>query len=192
MGQSEIEQAAVGAVLEANGHGTGHAPGTELEMLRPGELATLLGTHVIPVREWVRALAEQEAFEESDEEDAALGIVRQILMAKTSQEAFAAMNTLSVKDLLGDKPGAATNVFEFYGASPLKSTFEEGVSCFCVIRALDLSENTLVTMSCGSRAVQAFLIAHMVQGWMPVKARFVRRLKPTRNGYYPVNLEAGI
>lgn len=166
--------------------------GGELAVPTSAELATLLGAHIIPVRQWIAALVDAEQFEESDEEDASLSIVRAILLAETSEQVFGAMNVQSVKELLGDQPGAASNVFEIRGAIPLKSTFAEGPSAFSVIYARDLAETTDVTLSCGGRAVQAAIVAHLIHGWLPMKARFVRRRKPTRSGFYPINLEAGI
>lgn len=178
------------AAVAAEGHQA--PPGASLAVPTQDELVKLLGANVIPVREWVSALTEQEQFEESDAEDAALSIVRSILLASSPEEVFGAMNTLSVKDLLGPDPGARSQVYEIHGATPLRSTFEEGVSCFAVIRAYDLAERAPVTLSCGARAVQAAILAHMLHGWLPMRAVFTRRRKPTRNGYYPVNLESGI
>lgn len=168
------------------------APGRELAVLTPAEVTDLLGAHRLPVKAWLAALAEQEAFEETDAEDASLSILRAIMTAETPAAAFAAMQALSVKDLLGDEPGARTNVYELRGATPLASTFEDGPSCFAVIDAFDLAEQVPVTLTCGGRAVQAFCLAAEVRGWLPVKVVFTRRRKPTRKGYYPVNIEAGI
>lgn len=168
------------------------APGTAVALPTEAELVQMLGVHTIPVRQWAAALMEQDAYEEDDQEDAGLSIVRAILLASTSEEIFAAMNTLSVKELLGEDPGSRSQVFEIHSASPLKSTYEEGPSCFAVIRAYDLAEKRWVTMSCGARAVQAAILAHMIRGLLPMRAVFVKRRKPTRKGYYPVNLESGI
>lgn len=172
--------------------GTVYQPGTDLALPTPGELAEILGSRQLPMRQWVAALVEAEQFEEGDEEDASLGMVRSILLAASSDEVFAAMNVVSVKDLIGDQPGAQSNVFEIRGAQPLKSTFEEGASAFAIITAFDMAEQLPVTLSTGARSVQAAIIAHQVRGWMPFKARFTRKRKPTRSGYYPLNLERGI
>lgn len=167
-------------------------PGTALALPTEAELVQLLGAAVIPVPEWIAALTKQAEFEETDEEDAALSIVRAILLASTPQEVFGAMNTQSVDELLGKDPGARTQVFEIYGATPLKSTYEEGPSCFAVIRAYDLAEQVPVTLSCGGVAVQSAILAHMLHGWLPMRAFFTRRRKPTRRGFYPINLESGV
>jgi hypothetical protein len=156
------------------------------------QILDILGDSVLPIIPWAQALAERAEFEETDEEDPSLAVVKSILLAATSDEVFAAMNVLSVKDLVGEEPGGRTNVFEIHGATPLKSTYEEGASCFAVIRAFDLAEQTPVTLSCGGRAVQAAILAHIVHGWLPVRVVFTRRRKATRRGFYPLNMERGI
>ena len=192
MSQNPIEQATIAATREAATGAMAAAPGTELEVINPAELPALLGVTTIPIRAWIGALVEAEQFEEADEEDAQLSMVRAILLAETPAQMFASMTVLSVKDLLGDDPGARSNVFEIYGATPLKSTFAEGASCFAIIRARDLAEGVDVTLSCGARSVQAAIVGHMIHGWLPAKAVFTRKRKPTRSGFYPVNLESGI
>jgi hypothetical protein len=167
-------------------------PRTELAIPEPAELAQLLGARVLPVKKWIGALVEQERFEETDEEAAALSIVRAILLADTPESMFAAMNTQSVDDLLGKEPGARSNVFEIRSATPLASTFDEGPSVFAVISARDMAEGVDVTLSCGARAVQTAILAAQLRGWLPLKAAFERKRKPTRAGYYPINLVAGI
>lgn len=192
MSEQPIEEAARKAAKQPDPAPPAAAPGTGLAVMDRAEIDKLLGAHVIPVRDWVAALVEQEAFEESETEDASLSIVRAILTAASPEAAFAAMQCISVKDLLGDDPGARSNVFQINGARPLASTFEEGPSCFCVIDAIDLAERQAVTLSCGARAVQAFLVGAIINGWLPTRAVFTRRRKPTRRGFYPVNLEAGV
>lgn len=166
--------------------------GSQLATVTPQMLPALLGDQVIPMDRWLKALMETEAFEETDEEDASLSIVRAILLATSSEAVFASMNVQSVKELLGNDPGARSNVFEIRSATPMASTYEEGVSCFAVISAVDLAEQQEVTLSCGARAVQAAIAAHMIHGWVPFRAVFTRRRKPTRHGFYPINLESGI
>lgn len=192
MSDNPIEQRAAAAVGGRGLFTPASPPGTQLATIDSAELTALLGTHVIPVREWVAALMEAEQFEETDEEDAQLDMVRAILLAESPEQVFASMTVLSVKDLLGDDPGARSNVFEIHGATPLKSTYTEGPSAFAIIRARDLAQGLDVTLSCGARSVQAAIIAHMVHGWLPFKAVFTRKRKPTRRGFYPVNLESGI
>lgn len=156
------------------------------------ELDQILGSRQIPVKQWIAALVAEEQFEETDQEDRALGMIRSILLAESSEAVFAAMNVVSVKDLIGPDPGAQSNVFEIHGAQPLKSSYDEGPSAFALIHAYDLAEQVPVTLSTGARSVQAAVIAHMIRGWMPFKARFTRKKRPTEAGYYPLNLERGI
>lgn len=192
MSEQPIEEQARKAAKTAPPAPPAPPPGTALALPDRAEIDKLLGAHVIPVREWVAALVEQEAFEETDAEDAALSIVRAILTADSPEAVFGAMQCISVKDLLGDDPGARSSVYQINGARPLASTFEEGPSCFCVIDAINLAEREHVTLSCGARAVQAAILAHMIHGWLPMRAVFTRRRKPTRRGFYPVNLESGV
>lgn len=164
----------------------------ELAVPTADQILALLGDTVLPVIPWAQALAEQSEFEETDEEDPSLAVVKSIMLADSSDEVFAAMNVLSVKELVGEEPGGRSNVFTIQGATPLKSTYEEGASCFAVIRAFDKAEGVPVTLSCGGRAVQAALLAHIVRGWLPVDVVFTRRRKATRRGFYPLNMERGI
>jgi hypothetical protein len=170
-------------------------PGTDiaaLEIPTLAEVAQIVGAQPLDVRGWIAALAAGEQFEETDTEDAAASIVRAILTAGSVEEMFGAMSVTSVKEMLGDEPGAASNVFEIYQGKPLASTFDEGPSCFAVFKARDLAEGTPCTLSCGARAIQAAFLAALINGWLPLRGRFVRRRKPTRRGFYPINLEQGI
>lgn len=166
--------------------------GTALAIPTEAELDQILGSRQIPMKQWIAALVAEEQFEETDEEDRALGMLRAIMLAESSEAVFAAMNVVSVKDLLGPDPGASSNVFEISGAQPLRSSYDEGPSAFALIHAYDLAEGYPVTLSTGARSVQAAVIAHMIRGWMPFKAKFSRKRRPTEAGYYPLNLERGI
>lgn len=168
------------------------SPGTSLAIPQLAAVQAALGAHEIDVTAWARALAEQEQFTEADEEDRALSVLRAIVAAETPEAMFAAMDIRGVSDLLGPDPGARSNVYRIHSAKPVTSSFEEGLSCFAVITATDLAESTPVTLSCGGRAVQAALLALTARGWLPYDVKFTRRLKATANGFYPLNLEAGI
>jgi hypothetical protein len=181
------------AIASATRHQAASGPGTSLDLLPDrGELAQLLGATVIPVRQWAQALVNSQQFEEENEEEAGLSIVRAILLANTPEAMFAAMNVSSVDEMLGKDPGARSSVFEIYGATPLASTYDEGPSCFCVIQARDKAEGTAVTLSCGARSVQAAILGSMLHGWLPITAAFERKRKPTRRGFYPISLVQGI
>lgn len=164
------------------------------ELVKPtiAEIAEILGGRTLDMRAWLAALTEAERFEETDAEDASLSIVKAIVLAASSEQVYAAMDMKHAKDLCGEDPGGRSNVLRIHGAFPLESTFEDGPSCFSVISATDLAENTDLTFSCGARAVQAAIWAHMYQGWMPMTCSLVRRRKPTRNQFYPLNLESGV
>lgn len=166
--------------------------GAELAVPSRDEMAAIIGANPIDYRAWVRALITDEAMEETDTEEASLTLVRAILAAETSEAALGVTSVISVKELLGETPGARSNVYEITDVRPMASTFDEGPGSFVVISARDLAEGVDVTLSCGARAVQAVLMKHKYEAWLPLKAMFTRRLKPTRAGFYPINLEAGV
>jgi hypothetical protein len=167
-------------------------PGQQLAIPTPAELEHLLGVRTIPVRSWLAALVDMERFEETNQEEAALSIVKAILTAETSEQVFATMDMLTAEDLIGKDPGARSDVLTITNGFPLASTFEEGASAFAVISAINKAEQREFSFSCGARAVQAAVVAHMIRGWMPFDCVLTRRRKPTRAGFYPLNLERGL
>lgn len=191
MTETPIADAAQAATMPA---GTALAPrtATALEIPTLAEVQQILGIRRVDMRQWMMALAEQEQFEETDTEDNALSLLRGIFAAQSSEQVFDAMNMQGAKDLIGEEPGASTAVLEFHSAFPLASTYDEGPSCFGVFSTTQLADGKPVSFSCGARAVQGAMIMHMISGWVPFKAKLVRRRKPTRKGFYPLNLESGI
>lgn len=169
----------------------GESSTTDLAIPDLAEIQKILGASAIPYREWARSVARGEEFPTEAEEDPGFSIVAAILTARTSAEVFAAMDLKRTEDLLDSGPGARTNRMEISGATPLASTYEEGAGSFCVVKTRWLDGGEQFTFSIGARAVQAAIMAHMVNGWMPFTCVLVRRRTPTRAGYYPLNLEAG-
>lgn len=167
-------------------------PGTELAIPDRDQILAVLGTRQVDYTAWAKALITGDPLEEDATDDAGLSIVRAILLAETSGQALAAVNMVTTDELIGTEPGARSNVLEIYSARPLASTYEDGAGSFCVIDARDLAEGRDLTFSCGALAVQTVLLACQMNGWMPLKCRLTRRAKPTRRGYYPLNLEGGI
>lgn len=163
----------------------------ELAVPDLAEIQKILGAQAIPYREWAMAIARGEEFPTEAEEDPGFSIVAAILTAKTSAEVFAAMDLKRTEDILDSGPGARTKVMEISGATPLASTYEEGPGAFCVVKARWLDGGEQFTFSIGARAVQAAIMAHMANGWLPFTCILVRRRTQTRAGYYPLNLEAG-
>jgi hypothetical protein len=167
------------------------AANTDLAVPDLAEVQKILGAQAIPFKEWALAVAKGQEFPTEAEEDPGFSIVAAILTARTSAEVFAAMDLKRTEDILDNGPGARTPVMEISGAIPLASTFEEGPGAFSVVKARWLAEAENFTFSVGARAVQAAIMAHMINGWMPFTCVLVRRRTPTRAGYYPLNLEAG-
>jgi hypothetical protein len=167
------------------------APGTALEMPTQEQILDLLKPRSIPFLSWAAALMDQGDFAEEEAEASGLGIVASILTAATSEDVFAAMDMYGAERLIGTEPGGRSGLLEITGAIPLASTFDEGPSCFCIVSATVSETGERIQFSCGARAVQAAIMKHMSQGWLPFKAMLVRRRKPTRAGFYPINLERG-
>jgi hypothetical protein len=168
----------------------GAAPGTAVDTIDRAAVLALLKPHAIPFVTWAGALMEQATFEEEASDQAGLGIIASILTAATSAETFAAMDMYGADRLVGDEPGGRSPLLEITGAIPLESTFDEGPSCFAIFSAVVVETGESIQFSCGARAVQASVMKHMFEGWMPLRAFLVRRKKPTRKGFYPLNLEA--
>jgi hypothetical protein len=151
----------------------------------------LLEGRALPVLQWAAALMDRAEYEDDAASNPSLDIVAAILGAETSAEALAATSMRTVEDLIGTEPGAHSPVLRIYGAKPLASTYEQGPSCFAIIDAEAVASGERFKLTCGARAVQAAILAHVYRGWCPFDAVLTRRLKKTRAGFYPLNLEAG-
>lgn len=166
-------------------------PGTQLATVSAGEIEALLEARQLPIVAWAGALLNKAEYQEDRADDAGLEMVAAILGGQTSAEILAATNMRTVLDMLGDKPGAHSPLLEITGAHPMKSTFEDGPSCFAVISATEVASGEQFKFTCGGRAVQAAILAHVYRDLLPFRCILTRRLKPTRAGFYPLNLEAG-
>lgn len=165
--------------------------GAQLAPVSAGEIEQLLQARALPVLQWAQALLNKSEYEEDADTDPALEIVAAILGGTTSAEILAATNMKTAEDLIGTEPGGHSPLLEITDARPLKSTFTAGPSCFCVIGATIVATGEQFKFTCGARGVQAAILAHVYRDLMPFQAILVRRLKPTRAGFYPLNLEAG-
>lgn len=171
--------------------GTVTATSAAVAVIDDGTIEQLLEGRQLPVMQWAAALMERADYEEDAAANAGLDIIAAILGAQTSAEALAATTMRSVEELIGPDPGAHSPVLEITGATPLKSTFDDGPSCFAVISCTIVETGEQFKLTCGARAVQAAILAHVYRGWLPFRCILTRRLKPTRKGFYPLNLEAG-
>lgn len=167
------------------------APGTDLVAAFGARVAELLGQHTISLEQWVTALLTDAEFEAADPEEATLGILAQILTARTSEEALASLQLERAKDMCGGEPGGHSPLLEIRGARPMKSTFEEGATCFCIVDAVYVHNGEPVRFTTGAKAVQAAIIAHIGNGWLPFQAILEIRNQPTAKGFHPLNLVAG-
>lgn len=171
--------------------GTIVQPGTDL-VLSAAEIDSILKPHTVSMREWLIGITSEDEFPEADPEAMAMGMLAQILQAKTSEEALNAFTLDRAKKMCGDKPGGRSAVLEIRGARPLKSDYAEGSACYCIVDAIRCADGELARFTTGSRAVQTVIFKHIYEGWMPFKAMLEIRSEKTKKGFYPLNLVAGI
>jgi hypothetical protein len=165
--------------------------GTALAVTDEAQIAQLLEGRALPIVAWAGALLDRAEYEDDAASNPTLDIVAAILGAETSAEVLAATSMRTVEDLIGTEPGAHSPLLRIHGAKPLASTFEDGPSCFSVIDVEAVASGERFKLTCGARAVQAAILAHVYRGWLPFECILTRRLKATRRGFYPLNLEAG-
>jgi hypothetical protein len=169
---------------------TGH-PGGQLATVDDNAIAALFDQPALDIVGWARALAQNAAYDDDGDASPELDMVIAILSASSSAEAMAVTNVRTAEDLIGTEPGGHSPLLQITGARPLKSTFKEGPPCFCIVDATIKATGEAIKLSTGGRTVQAVILAHVNRGWLPFEAILTRRLKPTRAGFYPLNLEAG-
>lgn len=169
-----------------------HTPGKEIERLTQADIEALLAPRTISLKQWLTGVLSEDEFPEDDPDEMALGMLASVMAAESSEEALAVFQMDRAKEMCGNTPGGRSNVLEILGARPLSSSFDEGAACYVIIRARDLAEGHIVQFTTGSRAIQVLLIKHITMGWLPFKARLEIRSQPTRRGFHPINLIAGI
>lgn len=170
-------------------------PSTSTELVKPvtqAEIDAILAPHVIDMRTWLRGILTEEDFPESDPDAMALGMLAQILMAETSEQALSMFNLDRARDMCGNEPGGRSAVLEITGARALKSTYAEGAACYAIIAATRLDTGAKFQFTTGSKAVQMLVWKHMHMGWIPFRAMLEIRKEKTQRGFYPLNLVAGI
>jgi hypothetical protein len=183
-------------------------PGAEVAPARPGpgavvphranmpliqdpQLRDLLRPKSVTYEEWLRAVVDPDAEFPDDDEHDAVSVLVAILGAETSAAALAATNLQRAQDLCGDGPGAHSARLDIRGAQTLKSTYEEGAACYVIVDSVNMATGEEVRWTTGARAIQACILKHMYEGWMPFPAIITRKRTPTKKGFYPLNLEAG-
>jgi len=160
--------------------------------LTRAEVDALIAPFSIDLGTWIKALMSAEEFPEQDPESIALGMLAQVLLAETSEEALASMELDRAKLLCGDTPGGRSPALLITGARPMRSDYEEGATCYAIISAVKIAEGEKIQFTTGSKAVQTVIAKHLWEGWMPFKAALEIRRERTKRGYYPLNLVAGI
>jgi hypothetical protein len=171
--------------------GTVHPPGTSLALTQ-ADIDVILAPATISLKEWLIGITTEDDFPESDPEAMALGMLAQILQAKTSEEALTAFQVDRAKTMCGDTPGGKSAVLEIRGARPLRSDYAEGSACYVVVDAVRAVDGELARFTTGSKAVQMVILKHVWEGWMPFHAMLEIRSEKTKKGFYPLNLVQGI
>lgn len=166
-------------------------PAGQLARVSNDAIAALFDAPPLDIISWARALAENTGYDDDGDSSPELDMVVAILTAQSSEEAMAVTNVRTATDLCGTEPGGHSPLLVITGARPLKSTFKDGPPCFAIVDATIKATSERIKLSCGGRTVQAVILAHINRGWLPFECVLTRRLKATRAGYYPLNLEAG-
>lgn len=151
----------------------------------------LLQPYTISLSEWAEALFGAREFAEVDPDETSLAMLAQILTATSSEEALASMELDRAKAMCGDEPGGHSPVLTIFGARPMRSEYEEGPNCYVIVDAVRKADGKPARFTTGARAVQAAILAHVANGWVPFDAILSIRSQRTRRGFYPLNLEAG-
>ena len=162
-----------------------------LGKLTSAELEALLAPATMDYTTWLRSILTDERLEEGDPEEAGIGILASILLAETSEAALAAVDLKRAKALCGDTPGGKSPLLEITGARGMVSSFTEGAPAYAIVQAVIISTGERIQFTTGARAVQAVILKHIGEGWMPFRAILTMRAHPTKRGFYPLNLEAG-
>jgi hypothetical protein len=155
------------------------------------EIERLLNPYTMTAIEWAQTLFGQRDFPDQDPDETTNAMLASILLAETSEAALAAMELDRAKELCGDEPGGHSPLLRIYGARPMRSEFEDGAACYVIVDALIIAQNRRIKFTTGARAVQAVILAHIGNGWMPFEAMLEIRGQKTRRGFYPLNLVAG-
>lgn len=163
-----------------------------IERFSVAELDELLTPHTVSPVQWIRYLMATEEPPESDPDEMALGMMAQILLASTSEEALAALDLQRAKTMCGGEPGGRSPVLEIRGARALKSDYEDGAAVYCIVQAVQLDTGERIQFTTGARAVQMVIAKHLYEGWIPFRGALEIRREKTRRGFYPLNLVGGI
>jgi hypothetical protein len=190
--------AAIVALAEPDAIEPEDVPGVIVPRQKPGQLtqpiAQLLGDllqpYTIDLRQWTEALFSVTEFEEADPDETSFAMLAQILGAQSSEEALMSLELNRAKELCGDEPGGKSPLLVVRGARPMKSEYEEGANCYVIVDAVEKASGNSARFTTGAKAVQAVILAHVVNEWMPFEGRLTIRRQKTRRGFYPLGLEA--
>lgn len=190
-GPGTVAATDVAGALAGLDHPSGVTPGTDLAVLDRAEIDRLLEPYTVSLGEWLRMLLVNSEYPEVEADEIGVGIIASILLATTSEEALKALDLQRAKTLAGGEPGGHSPVLEITGARALRSTFEDGPPCYAIVQATILATGERIQFTTGARAVQAAIVKHLGEGWLPFKGILTIRSQPTARGFHPLNLEFG-
>ncbi len=164
-------------------------PGTELATITPAQIEALIAPHAMRYVDVAAALLNNARYEEEPDAGGASSIVASILTATSSDAALKAAQMDNAESLIGTDPGTRSDRMIIRKGLALESAFDEGVPCFMVISAVWKATGEPFQFTSGARAVQATVLKHTFEGWLPFECVLTRRRKATRKGFFPLNLE---
>ena len=166
--------------------------GQALATLDGAAISELLAPYTVTLREWLTMLLSDQDFPEDKGDDMGIGVLAAILSAETSEEAMNALELRRAKgDLTDGTPGSRSPLLEIIGGRAVQSRFEEGAACYAIVDAIIVHSGERIRFSTGARAVQAVIVKHIAEGWVPFRGILTVRSHPTQRGFYPMNLEFG-
>lgn len=130
----------------------------------------------------IAQFAEMAVMIPGDDDNAVQTILQTILGAKTWDELDAPWQTSDIEDVL-DRELIITD------AKRLPSTFKGGLGMFLVLHLNDPKTGETFVKSTGSISVVGQIACAYARDWMPIKVKWRKAERQSKNGYYPQHLQ---
>lgn len=186
---TETGEVLTGEVITGPGSGTVVIPtqvtkGSEVARFPEtfAELADFFTQDEPSPMEVARWIFEPDQMEERDPEESARAILARIFAADTAEEILATREVTHAQDILNE----AINI---QSVKWQRSDFQQGSSCYAVVTATRVTDDSPVTITCGGRNVMGQLLKLSMNGHLPRRAAITQSAKPTARGYKPLWLE---